>query len=219
MARTVADVALLLEVMAGPDGVDQRRWQEPERPGVHVSIPEHRLAAAILPASMLIGTTHQLLYGDGAGLNHRGPADLPLMRAVLDGRRSRAAALSPGITMALLGGGYLLAQDGGMGYAMARQAAPWLRAGYDRALARHDLLAMPRASGDLGSGRARRRAAEGPDAGRRARRRRGRAPRGERLGGAHRRLPAARRGAPRQVTRQVMAPPEDRIDTDAKERP
>jgi amidase len=192
MARTVRDVALLLEVLAGPDGLDQRQWQglrgqaytealtgdlRGVRVGIvregfgidgesdpdidagvwrslermraagarlqDVSIPEHRLAAAILPATMLIGTTHQLLYGNGAGLNHRGPYDLTMMRAVLDGRRSRAGALSPGVKMALLGGSYLLARDGGMAYATAQQITPWLRAGYDRALAGVDVLAMP----------------------------------------------------------------------------
>jgi amidase len=192
MARTVADVALLLEVMAGPDGLDQRQWQGlrgekytgaltgdlrgvrvavvregfgiegQSDPAVddcvrqalermraagalvrEVSVPEHRTAAAALPASMLIGTTHQLLYGNGFGLNHRGPYDLAMMRAVLDGRRARAAALSPGVKLALLGGGYLLARDGGMGYATAQQIVPWLRAGYDRALDGADVLAMP----------------------------------------------------------------------------
>ena len=108
-----------------------------------VSVPEHRLAADIVPASMLIGVTTQLLIGNGAGLNHPGPYDLSLMRAVLAGLRSRAAELAPTVKMALLGGSYLLGADGGMAYATAQNLVPWLRAAYDRVLADYDVLVMP----------------------------------------------------------------------------
>ena len=108
-----------------------------------ISVPEHRIAADIVPASMLIGVTSQLVSGNGAGLNHAGPYDTHLMRALLAGRRSRAAELAPTVKMALLGGSYLLRADGGMAYATAQNLAPWLRAAYDRALAEYDVLVMP----------------------------------------------------------------------------
>jgi amidase len=192
MARTTREIAVLLEVLAGPDGLDPRqppslvgqRYEQAltgdcrglrigvvrEGFGVagqseevvddairsalerlaeagavvgSVSVPEHRIAADIVPASMLIGVTSQLLTGNGASLNHPGPYDLSLMRAVLKGRRGRAAELAPTVKMALLGGSYLLAADGGMAYATAQNLVPWLRASYDRALADHDVLVMP----------------------------------------------------------------------------
>jgi amidase len=65
------------------------------------------------------------------------------MRAVLAGLRTRSAELAPTVKMALLGGSYLLAADGGMAYATAQNLVPWLRTAYDRALADYDVLVMP----------------------------------------------------------------------------
>lgn len=192
MAMTVADVALLLSVIAGTDGLDPRQIGLPEaedytaclndgidglrigvltegfglamsRPEVdaavrhaterlidagadvrEVSVPEHRrLGPAIWSVILTDGLVWQMLRGNGYGMNYRGRYDPEVMRAFADGRRAHFRDVSPAVQFAALIGQYTTESFDGTHYAKAQNLALELRAAYDRALARVDLLCLP----------------------------------------------------------------------------
>ncbi|MGH3196361.1 MAG: amidase [Streptosporangiaceae bacterium] len=191
MARTVADVALALAVLAGPDGMDPRqpadvtvadyvaeldRGADGLRVGVvtegfgrdnseaavdttvraavetlagagmiteEVSIPWHLHGSRIWDVIATEGATAQMVDGNGYGLNWQGRYDPDLIDYYGGKWRSDPTAFSETVKLVMLAGRYTLDRYHGRYYAMARELAPRLRAAYDQALARFDVLVMP----------------------------------------------------------------------------
>jgi amidase len=189
MTANVVDNALLLEVLAGPDGLDPRqidirteaytRALGGEIRGLKiavvkegfghsnsesdvdalvkkgaeklrllgaavedVSIPMHVAAPAIWSAIAHEGATAQMMHGNGYGFNWKGLYVTSLMRAH-DGWRQRANELSDTLKVTMMMGQYMLEKHRGAYYAKAQNLARRLRAAYDQALTKHDLLLMP----------------------------------------------------------------------------
>ena len=189
MTATVADNALLLEVLAGPDGLDPRQYGGESKPyrealdkgvaglriGVveegfghpqsmpesdasvraaaerlqamgavveKVSIPMHRSGAPIWLAVAAEGATVQMMHGNGFGFNWQGL----YVTSLLDrhaGWREQADTLSDTLKNTMLLGHYMVKHYRGHYYAKAQNLVRRLRAGYDQALAKYDLLLMP----------------------------------------------------------------------------
>ena len=191
MARTVADVALTLGVLAGPDGLDPRqpasidvpdyaaelaRGADGLRVGVvtegfgrdnsepavdatvraavetlagaglsadEVSIPWHLHGSRIWDVIATEGATAQMVDGNGYGMNWQGRYDPDLIDFYGAKWRSDPAVFSETVKLVLLAGRYAIDRYHGKYYAMARELAPRLRAAYDEALTRFDVLVMP----------------------------------------------------------------------------
>jgi amidase len=191
MARTVADVAAALAVMAGPDGLDPRqpsdvgipdyvaelgRGADGLRLGVvtegfardnsdpavdatvraavetlarggmsaeEVSIPWHLHGSPILDVIATEGPVAKMIDGSGYGMNWHGRYEPDLIDQYGDKWRSDPAAFSDLVKVVLLAGSYAVNRFHGRHYAMARELAPRLRAAYEQALNRFDVLVMP----------------------------------------------------------------------------
>ena len=191
MARTVADVALTLAVLAGPDGLDPRqpasvnvpdyvaelgRGADGLRVGVvaegfgrdnseqavdatvraavdtlasagmsaeDVSIPWHLNGLRVWDVIATEGVTAQMIDGNGYGLNWQGRYDPDLIDYYGARWRGDPTAFSETVKLVMLAGRYALDRYHGRHYAMARELTPRLRAAYDEALARFDVLVMP----------------------------------------------------------------------------
>jgi amidase len=191
ITRTVADAALMLGVIAGPDGHDPRqprdlvpedyaaalaRGTEGLRVGVlsegfghanseqavddtvraaveilrgaglvaeEVSIPWHLHGPKIWDVIATEGATSQMVDTNGYGLNWKGYYDPELMAHYGAKWRANPAEFSETVKLVLLAGRYALDAAYGKYYAMARNLAPQLRAAYDEAFARYDVLVMP----------------------------------------------------------------------------
>jgi amidase len=189
MTRTVADNALLLEVLAGPDGLDPRQYAPrtaeytqalgrgvgglrigvvPEgfghphsEPAVddavrkaaqvlarlgatveEISVPMHRAGPAIWTPIALEGATELMMKGNGMGTNWRGLFVTGLIDAHASWRH-RADELADTLKLSMLLGHYFTRHYRGHFYAKAQNLSRKLRAAYDAALARFDLLLMP----------------------------------------------------------------------------
>lgn len=190
MTNTVEDNALLLEVLAGPDGLDPRQYstapvpayRDAMRGGIQgmkialidegfghpqsqesndalvreaadrlrglgaivekVSIPMHRLGAAIWLPVAAEGATVQMMHGNGYGFNWQGLYVTSLM-AAHSGWRGRADELSDTLKNTMLLGQLMVTRHRGHYYAKAQNLVRRLRAAYDSVLAQYDLLAMP----------------------------------------------------------------------------
>jgi len=191
MTRTVADAAAMLEVLAGPDGLDARQpaaippvaygaaLAEPTaglRVGVvaegfgtavsdpavdarvreavdalrgagltaeEVSIPWHVDAMHVWNVLATEGAAYQMIDGNAFGMNVDDFFDPELLAHYHRGRREHGAELSKTVQLVGLSGRYTYEVAGGMYYAMARRLVPEVRAAYDAALARFDVLVMP----------------------------------------------------------------------------
>ncbi|MDT7950999.1 MAG: amidase [Acetobacteraceae bacterium] len=189
MTRTVRDNALLLEVLAGPDGYDPRqygvqthRYTEMLEGGVaglrigvveegfqqanaeadvnekvraaaerlramgaaveSVSIPMHMLGGALWTPIGVEGLTQTMMYGDGYGVSR---PDL-YVTSLMDfhrGWRARANEMSETTKMLTLLGTHIRRVHGSRYYGKAMNITRKLRAAYDEALGRYDLLLMP----------------------------------------------------------------------------
>jgi len=189
ITATVEDNALLLEVIAGPDGLDPRQYgTAPQRyrdalerdikglrigvvqegfghpqsdPRVDrlvssaaqrfgelgavvetVSIPMHRLGLAIWLPIAAEGGLMQMMLGNGFGFNWQGL----YVTSLLDRHaawRDRADELSDSLKNTMLLGHYMVSRYRGHYYAKAQNLVRRLRAAYDAALERYDLLLMP----------------------------------------------------------------------------
>lgn len=189
MTATVTDAALLLEVLAGPDGLDPRQagcttarytealgqgvdglrigivtegfgWSDSEE-GVdasvrtaaerfrrlgavveEVSISMHRIGKDIWSPIGNEGLMAQMMRGNGMGFNWKGQYTLGLLDAHA-AWRERANDLSDTLKTSMFIGEYFTRHYRGRYYAKAQNIARRLRAAYDVALARYDLLLMP----------------------------------------------------------------------------
>ncbi len=189
MTANVADNALLLEVIAGPDGHDPRQIdvttheytaalgqgveamkigvvQEgfgldnslPEvdakvRAGAQrfeklgalvepVSLPFHQLGNAIWSGIGIEGLNEQMMKGNGFGFGWKG-LYLPSLLRSHAAWRERADQLSESLKLMMLVGEWIHENYQGALYAKAQNLGRRLRAAYDEALARYDLLLMP----------------------------------------------------------------------------
>ncbi|MEO0543995.1 MAG: amidase [Pseudomonadota bacterium] len=190
MTRTVADNALMLEVMAGPDGLDPRQSAmakakaysksvelgceglkigilregfehhnsqkdvdrcvrnaaaEFEKLGAtveDVSIPMHLLGPKIWLVIAFEGANVQMMTGNSHGYNWKG-LYLTSMIEAHSNWRQRTAELPDTVKQSMLIGEYLRQSGRGRYYAKAQNLARQLRAAYDEALERFDVLLMP----------------------------------------------------------------------------
>jgi amidase len=189
MSRNVSDNALMLEVIAGNDGLDPRQINvvtdnytkalsdelnkprigvvkegfglpnsEPEvdelvRKGAErfrklgatveeVSIPLHSIGIAIWTPIAVEGATMQMMHGNGFGFNWKGLYLTSLMDHHANWR-SRADELSESLKVTMLAGEYMVRKYQGRYYAKCQNLSRVLRAAYDSALSKFDLLLMP----------------------------------------------------------------------------
>jgi amidase len=189
MTNNVRDNALLLEVLAGEDGLDPRQYNvktedytaalsgdarglkigvvkegfglaNSERDvdakvrqaakvfrdlGAEVSdisLPMHTLGIAIWTPIALEGATELMMRGNGMGTNWRGLYTTSLLDAHSQWKH-RADELSETLKVSMLIGHYFIKHHRGHFYAKAQNLSRKLRAAYDDALARYDLLLMP----------------------------------------------------------------------------
>ena len=189
MTADVGDNALLLEVIAGPDGIDSRqrgaasgRYTDALDGGVaglrigvlgegfghpnsepdvdaharaaaqrlaklgaiveDVSVPMHALGFPIWAAIRGDAACVTLLEMNGAGIAHEGLYVTSLMAASM-AWRGRADEFADTIKIASIFSKYALDRYGGRYYGKAQNLRRRLRAAYDAALERHDLLLLP----------------------------------------------------------------------------
>jgi amidase len=198
LARSVSDCALVLDAIAGPDGLDPRQafiagdplagidtdrenyaGRSPEAGDISVgvlnegfgrdesdpatdhtvrealagfetagvrvetaSVPWHSHGPAIAYA-VRFGETAALVRYDGVGRFTRGYYDEGFARAFGDARRERGDQFPPPVVLQLLLGTYVAEEYSGTFYARAQNLRRRLATAYDRALAAHDVLALP----------------------------------------------------------------------------
>jgi amidase len=185
----VRDNALLLEVIAGEDGLDPRqyapktaKYTEALEGGVKglrigvvkegfgyansepdvdakvmaaaqlfkklgatvddISVPMHLLGPAIWLPIAAEGGTEFMMKGNGMGTNWRGLYTTTLLDAH-SAWHHRADELSDSLKITMLLGQYFTKHYRGHFYAKAQNLSRKLRAAYDEALAKYDLLLMP----------------------------------------------------------------------------
>jgi amidase len=189
MTSTVRDNALLLEVIAGADGLDPRQYApktaaytQALQGGVaglkigivkegfglpnserdvdakvmagaqlfkklgaaveEISLPMHLLGPAIWLPIAAEGATEFMMKGNGMGTNWRGLYNTGLLDAHSSWRQ-RADELSDSLKVTMLVGQYFTKHYRGHFYSKAQNLSRKLRAAYDEALAKYDLLLMP----------------------------------------------------------------------------
>ena len=189
MTQNVADNALLLEVIAGDDGLDPRqyaprvdkytqavgqgvsglrigvvregfghanseadvdakvrraaeRYRELGAQVEEVSVPMHLQGTAIWTPIALEGLMVTMMHGNGFSAGWKGL----YVTSLLDYHanwRSRADELSKSLKISMFTGEFMLKHHRGHYYAKAQNLSRRLRAAYDVALDRYDLLLMP----------------------------------------------------------------------------
>ncbi|RWP99094.1 amidase [Mesorhizobium sp.] len=193
MARTVEDVALMLEVIAGRDGLDPRQintpfeiptytgaarspkpelrigvlkegfgWPGESDPAVDeavrqaiddiakagvdvtkVSVPMHLHGLDIWTGIATEGAWSVMVRDNVIAHGSQGFHDVGLIDFYTQARRTKAAQFSPTVKSVILLGQYLAETSGGSHYAKAQNLRRRLRAAYDDALAKVDVLVMP----------------------------------------------------------------------------
>ncbi|MBW0091162.1 amidase [Pseudonocardia sp. KRD-184] len=191
ITRTVAEAALVMNVIAGPDGQDPRqprdlvpddyvaalgRGAEGLRVGIltegfglansdpgvdaavraaaeslrgaglvveDVSVPWHRHGAAIWDVISVEGAASQMVDLNGYGLNWKGLYDPEVMEHYGNRWRADGSQFSETVKLVLLAGRHALDSHHGKHYGMAQNLAYELRAAYDEALSRYDVLVLP----------------------------------------------------------------------------
>ena len=189
MTATVSDNALMLEVLAGADGLDPRQYAPKVAPytealkgsakglkiGVvregfghansekdvdervkagaarftklgatveEIDLPMHSVGPVIWTPIALEGLQAQMMYGNGMGFNWKGLYTTSLLDAHA-AWRSRADELSDSLKISMFVGEYFIKHYRGHYYAKAQNLARKLKAAYDAALGKYDLLLMP----------------------------------------------------------------------------
>jgi amidase len=190
MGKNVGDVALLLSVIAGPDGLDARQRQAVKanylesvnqplqglRIGVvregfarpesseasdavvrraleamasagaateDISIPWHRDGYDVTTALVLEGSAHFLFDQNAVGFGLKGHHPSALIAHWTKAWRMHPEKLPDIGKFALLLGAFFREHDPGRFYGKAQNLRRELKAAYDQALARYDVLAMP----------------------------------------------------------------------------
>jgi amidase len=192
MARTVADSARLLEVLAGPDGLDPRQGEglvgkryvdalargarglrlgivregfglpglsEPEvddavraaaarlveagASAEEVSVPVHTDAPSVMFAALMEGTLATMAEGNALGSNWNGHYTTGLVDFYAQAKVARANRLPVNAQLFLLLAAWMRGTYRGYLHAKAKNLVRVVRAAYDEALARVDLLVMP----------------------------------------------------------------------------
>jgi amidase len=108
-----------------------------------VSVPWHTDAIHLWNVIATEGATVQMVEGNGYGRNYFGLYDPEMIAHYGRQWRERPERFSRTVKLVLLTGRHSLDAEQGRHYAMARNLAYELRAAYDAALARYDVLAMP----------------------------------------------------------------------------
>ena len=190
MTANVMDNAIMLEVLAGPDGLDPRQYANAKsveyskkmldgvkglKIGVvkegfglassekdvdekvrdaskllaklgakveEVSIPMHAIGLAIWLPIAAEGGTEFMMKGNGMGTNWRGLYTTSLLDAH-SAWKHRADELSDSLKITMLLGHYFTKHYRGHFYSKAQNLSRKLRAAYDQAFAKYDLLLMP----------------------------------------------------------------------------
>ncbi len=162
ITRTVQDAALLLEVLAGRDGLDPRQRAEhlpgDFRTGLEAGAAGLRIAVVAegfgIPGLSQPGVDEAVRAAirtleaagasvNGYGMNAPGLYDPELIGHYAHGRAAHGAQMSESLKLTMLCGRYVIDSDGGRHYAMARNLALELTAAYDAALADADVLVLP----------------------------------------------------------------------------
>lgn len=107
-----------------------------------VSIPMHRVSAAIWTPIYIEGLVGSMMHGNGFGKNRAG-GYIPSLMRYHAGWRSQTHKFGPQTTLVMLTGEYMTQAYGGLYYAKAQNLRPRLRAAYDAILSDYDLLLMP----------------------------------------------------------------------------
>ncbi|MCY7366035.1 MAG: hypothetical protein LH469_12100, partial [Frankiaceae bacterium] len=108
-----------------------------------VSVPWHLHGAKIWDVIASEGATAQMVDGNGYGMNWEGLYDPELIEHYGRQWRADGSRFSETVKLVLLAGRHALDRHHGAHYAMARNLVPRLRAEYDQALSRYDVLVMP----------------------------------------------------------------------------
>jgi amidase len=108
-----------------------------------VSVPMHRDGLAIWNAIATEGATDLMVRGDAFGTNHKGHYTTDLVDFYGRARRARANDYSPTVKLTVLLGAYLSERYNHHYYAKAQNLGRRLRAQYEEALGRCDVLALP----------------------------------------------------------------------------
>lgn len=108
-----------------------------------VSIPWHLHGAKIWDVIATEGATAQMVDANGYGMNWPGLYDPELIAHYGQRWRADGSRFSETVKLVLLAGRHTIDTQHGRHYAMARNLVPRLRAGYDEALDRFDVLVMP----------------------------------------------------------------------------
>lgn len=108
-----------------------------------ISVPMHRSGLDVWNPIAVEGAVALMLRGRGGGWNSFGLQDESARAFFGEALATRAAELSPTVKLVWLFGEAMDRRDRGIHYARARNLAFSLRAAYDEALARVDLLLMP----------------------------------------------------------------------------
>lgn len=106
------------------------------------SVPEHLLGGGVAFAGFVEGMA-ALALGGGNGFHWSGRYNPELARALNAAFHEHGQELSPQIKLVSMLGEHLRRTSSGAGYASAQNQRPYLRAAYDRALERYDVLLMP----------------------------------------------------------------------------
>ncbi len=108
-----------------------------------VSVPWHEHGARIWDVIATEGATTQMVDGNGYGMNWDGLYDPEVIEHYGRTWRANGSQFSETVKLVLLAGRYTIDRYQGSHYAMARNLARQLRAAYDEALERYDVLVMP----------------------------------------------------------------------------
>ncbi len=108
-----------------------------------VSLPWHRDGMHLWNVIATEGATAQMVDANAYGMNWQGRYDPELIAFYGRQWRERGSDFSETVKLVLLAGRHLIDSEYGRHYAMARNLAFELRAGYDDLLARYDALVMP----------------------------------------------------------------------------
>ena len=108
-----------------------------------VSVPLHELGPALWTAIAIEGMAETVLRNQGFAFGRDDHYPTDLMQHLFDRRRHGRAARPANVLLFTLVGRYVDAQQGRLNYARAVNRTRTLRAAYDEALARFDVLVTP----------------------------------------------------------------------------